>query len=34
MQANHAEVEAAERTVARFLCEYHKIWQNQFPGLN
>ena len=34
MQANHAEVEAAERTVARFLCEYHKIWQNHFPGLN
>jgi hypothetical protein len=34
MQANHAEGEAAERTVARFLCEYHKIWQNHFPGLN
>ena len=34
MQANHAEVEAAERTVAGFLCEYHKIWQNYFPGLN
>jgi hypothetical protein len=34
MQANHAEGEAAERVVAGFLCEYHKIWQNYFPGLN
>jgi hypothetical protein len=34
MQANDAEVESAERVVARFLCEYHKIWQNYFPGLN
>jgi hypothetical protein len=34
MQASPAEVEAAERVVARFLSEYHKIWQNYFPGLN
>lgn len=33
MKANHAEVEPAERIVARFLCEYHKIWQGCFPGL-
>ena len=33
MNANHAEVEPAERVVARFLREYHKIWQNWFPGL-
>ena len=24
----------ADRVVARFLCEYHRIWQNHFPGLN
>jgi hypothetical protein len=24
----------ADRAVARFLCEYHRIWQNHFPGLN
>jgi hypothetical protein len=33
MKAIYAEAEPAERTVARFLCEYHKIWQNWFPGL-
>ena len=34
MTAGYAESEAAERVVARFLCEYHKIWQHYFPGLN
>jgi hypothetical protein len=34
MQSNHAEVESADRIVARFLCQYHQIWQNHFPGLN
>jgi hypothetical protein len=29
MNAGHAD-----RAVARFLCEYHTIWQNHFPGLN
>src|SRR5271165_1898424 len=24
----------ADRVVARFLCEYHRIWQIHFPGLN
>jgi len=24
----------ADRVVARFLCEYYRIWQNHFPGLN
>src|SRR3974377_246262 len=24
----------ADRVVARFLCEYHKIWRDYFPGLN
>src|SRR6201981_2755512 len=24
----------ADRIVAQFLCEYHRIWQNHFPGLN
>ena len=24
----------ADRVVAQFLCEYHRIWQNHFPGLN
>ena len=33
MTANYAEAEPAERVVGRFLCEYHKIWQNCFPGL-
>jgi hypothetical protein len=34
MNPNYAEAESAERVVARFLCQYHKIWQNHFPGLN
>ena len=34
MSADYAEGEPAERTVARFLCAYHKIWQKYFPGLN
>lgn len=34
MNPNYAEVEPAERVAARFLCTYHKIWQNHFPGLN
>ncbi len=34
MNAGYAEGEPAEQIVARFLCEYHKIWQNYFPGLN
>jgi hypothetical protein len=33
MRASYAEAEPAERIVARFLCEYYKIWQNWFPGL-
>src|SRR6266699_1768390 len=23
-----------DRVAAQFLCEYHKIWQRHFPGLN
>ena len=34
MMAGYAKGEPAERIVGRFLCEYHKIWQNYFPGLN
>src|SRR5438552_5326001 len=34
MRANLSEAEPAERVVARFLREYHKIWQKYFPGLN
>src|SRR5215831_3133908 len=34
MNAGHAERESADRTVARFLCEYHRIWRDYFPGLN
>lgn len=34
MQGDHSEGEAAERVAARFLCGYHKIWQDCFPGLN
>jgi hypothetical protein len=34
MTAGYAEREPPERVVARFLCEYHKIWQKHFPGLN
>ena len=28
------DVGHADRVVAEFLCEYHRIWQNHFPGLN
>jgi hypothetical protein len=34
MNGGHAEHESADRVVAQFLCEYHRIWQNHFPGLN
>lgn len=34
MKANYSEGEPAERIAARFLTEYHRIWQNYFPGLN
>lgn len=34
MNPDYAEAEPAERIVARFLCAYHKIWQDHFPGLN
>jgi hypothetical protein len=34
MTAGYAKGEPDERMVARFLCEYHKIWQDYFPGLN
>jgi len=34
MNAGYGERGSAERIVARFLCEYHRIWQNHFPGLN
>src|SRR5205823_7188072 len=34
MNPGYAELEPDDRVVARFLCEYHKIWQNHFPGLN
>jgi hypothetical protein len=34
MKADLAGGEPAERVVAQFLREYHKIWQNYFPGLN
>src|SRR5215469_18552441 len=33
MTARYAEAEPAERVVARFLREYHGIWQGCFPGL-
>jgi hypothetical protein len=33
MNAGYAELKTADRVVARFLSEYHKIWQNNFPGL-
>ena len=33
MTAKYAEAEPAERVVARFLREYHRIWQSCFPGL-
>ncbi len=34
MTAGYAEREPSDRVVARFLSEYHKIWQKHFPGLN
>jgi hypothetical protein len=34
MNPGYAEHEPDDRVVARFLCEYHKIWQKHFPGLN
>jgi len=34
MDANVAQAESAEQVVALFLCGYHKIWHNYFPGLN
>jgi len=34
MNAGYGERESADRVVARFLCEYHRIWHNHFPGLN
>ena len=34
MKTTYAEGEPAERIVARFLCNYHSIWQRYFPGLN
>jgi hypothetical protein len=34
MNPGHVEHEPDDRVVARFLCEYHKIWQEHFPGLN
>src|SRR6266478_4212346 len=34
MNPGYAEREPADRVVARFLHEYHNIWQNYFPGLN
>jgi hypothetical protein len=34
MNARYAELKTADRVVARFLSEYHKNWQNNFPGLN
>jgi hypothetical protein len=34
MTLGYAEGEPDARIVARFLCEYHKIWNQYFPGLN
>jgi len=34
MTTGYAEGEPSDRVAARFLCEYHKIWQKYFPGLN
>jgi hypothetical protein len=34
MKLGYAENDPDDRIVARFLCEYHKIWQEHFPGLN
>ncbi len=34
MNPGYAELKSDDRIVARFLCEYYKIWQANFPGLN
>jgi hypothetical protein len=34
MNLGYAENQPDDRIVARFLCEYHTIWQKHFPGLN
>jgi hypothetical protein len=34
MNSGSDKPEADARVVARFLCEYHKIWQKYFRGLN
>jgi hypothetical protein len=34
MTTGYAEGEPSDRVAARFLCEYDKIWQKHFPGLN
>lgn len=34
MNSGYAELGSADRVVARFLREYHRIWQVNFPGLN
>ncbi|MGH7062199.1 MAG: hypothetical protein ACREFH_17550, partial [Stellaceae bacterium] len=34
MNSGYAELGSADRVVARFLREYHGIWQINFPGLN
>jgi hypothetical protein len=34
MDAGYTELKAADRVVARFLSEYHRNWQSNFPGLN
>src|SRR5215813_67822 len=34
MNGGYTERESSDRLVARFLCEYHRIWQNHFPGLS
>jgi len=34
MNGRYTSLEPADRDVGRFLCEYHKIWQSYFPGLN
>ncbi|HEY1299681.1 MAG TPA: hypothetical protein VGF07_04240 [Stellaceae bacterium] len=34
MDSGYAELGSADRVVARFLGEYHKIWKANFPGLN
>jgi hypothetical protein len=34
MNAGYAELKTADRVVARFLSQYHKHWQSNFPGLS